>query len=170
MTDATSIKNQNNIERIAGAILANKPLNPPTKFKNPCSICNKNVLSNQAGIICDLCEKWCHIKCDDDTSVELYNFHINNPEAKWFCLFCKVKMNKENLPFTLSNSSELANITLLPIFRNWKLKRILTYFTPIRLFISFLNVFQNIFCLSSQLDNLNTIPTRGYGAQTKFFL
>ena len=44
------------------------------------------------------------------TSVELYNFHINNPEAKWFCLFCKVKMNKENLPFTLSNSSELVNL------------------------------------------------------------
>ena len=129
MTDATAIKNHNNIERITGAILANKPLNPPTKLKNPCSICNKNVLSNQAGIACDQCDQWCHIKCDDDTSVELYNFHTNNPEAKWFCLFCKVKMNKENLPFTLKSISRVfsfMNMYLLQLknivtdIRKWK--------------------------------------------------
>ena len=32
--------------------------------KFPCSICNKNVLSNQKAILCDSCNLWCRIKCD----------------------------------------------------------------------------------------------------------
>ena len=55
---------ENNMERIAGAILSDKELNPPNNFKWPCVICNKNVLSNQNGITCDHCDRWCHRQCD----------------------------------------------------------------------------------------------------------
>ena len=48
MAEAIQIKLQQSIERISGAILSEKELNPPNKLKNPCSICNKNCLENQA--------------------------------------------------------------------------------------------------------------------------
>ena len=47
----------NNLERISGAILLDKELNPPNNLKAPCVVCNKNVLSNQNGITCDMCDK-----------------------------------------------------------------------------------------------------------------
>ena len=38
----------------------------------PCSICSKNVLSNQKAIQCGSYNLWCHIKCDG-TSAEIYD-------------------------------------------------------------------------------------------------
>ena len=55
MVESLEIALKNNIERIAGAILLGKVLNPPTKFKDPCSICNKKVLNNQNAIECNTC-------------------------------------------------------------------------------------------------------------------
>ena len=71
MNDATALKLKNNIDRIIGAILLGKELNPPNRLSWPCSVCNRNCLNNQASICCDSCEKWTHISCDG-TSVEQY--------------------------------------------------------------------------------------------------
>ena len=58
--------------------------------KNPCSICNKNVLNNQKAIQCGLCNLWCHIKCDG-TSSETYNYLLLSDETvSWHCLLCKI--------------------------------------------------------------------------------
>ena len=43
MTDALEIALKNNIDRIAGALLLGKDLNPPNRLKFPCCICNKSV-------------------------------------------------------------------------------------------------------------------------------
>ena len=53
MTEASQIKLQNTLDRIAGAILAGKNLNPePTrKIKWPCIICNRPVQNNQKAIL-----------------------------------------------------------------------------------------------------------------------
>ena len=110
----SSDKLKNTIVRIAGSILSGKVLNPPNNLRWPCSICNKNCLSNQQAIQCDSCDKWCHISCDG-TSKEDYHFYQTtneNPEIKWFCLYCTVKTNYQNFPFTLSDSSELININM----------------------------------------------------------
>ena len=108
---------ENNMERISGAILSGKALNPPLS-KNlqwPCVICNKNVLSNQNGITCDNCGKWCHRHCDA-MSQETYNKYVenyNNPEitvkAKWYCLYCTMVYNNEHIPFTLCENHDLNN-------------------------------------------------------------
>ena len=44
---AVMISYNNNLQRISGAILLDKELNPPNNLKSPCVVCNKNVLSNQ---------------------------------------------------------------------------------------------------------------------------
>ena len=64
MTDALEIALKNNIDRIAGAILLGRELNPPNKLKFPCSICNKSVQKNQNALQCDKCDKWVHRKCE----------------------------------------------------------------------------------------------------------
>ena len=90
MAQAIEIALKNNMERIAGAIISEKELNPPNRLKNPCSICNKNCLSNQACIQCNTCEKFCHIKCDG-TSLQNYNLYQttnDDPSVKWHCLYC----------------------------------------------------------------------------------
>ena len=89
MAYAVDIALQNNIERISGAILADTNLNIPNNLKYPCSICNKNCLKNQLSILCDGCEKWCHLKCDGTTTVEQYKFleeTEGDPCIKWSLL------------------------------------------------------------------------------------
>ena len=69
--------------------------------KFPCSICNKNILSNQKAILCDSCNLWCHIKCDG-TSKDMYNNLMSSDDSDiWHCLLCKVKFHHSIFPFTL---------------------------------------------------------------------
>ena len=112
MNDANQIKLQLTMERISGAIRSGEELNPTNRLENPCSICNKNCLDNQACINCDTCQKWCHVKCDG-TSIESYNYYKEtsvDPSIKWHCLFCTMKFHQRNFAFTLSDTSELENI------------------------------------------------------------
>ena len=108
MTDALEIALKNNIDRIAGAILLEKDLNPPNKLKFPCSICNKSVQKNQNAIQCDKCDKWVHRKCEG-MSIDTYNFHSNN-ETEFYCLYCTMKENYVNIPFTISDNFELDSV------------------------------------------------------------
>ena len=112
MANASRIKLDNNIERIAASILAGKELNPSNKLKFPCAICNKNCTKNQACIQCDECDKWCHIKCDG-TSKEDYHFYQttnDDSDIKWYCLLCTMRNRHENFPFTLTDASDLLKI------------------------------------------------------------
>ena len=63
--NVAQIKHQLTFDRIIEAISLDKDLNIHNNLKFPCSICNKNVLQNQPGVVCDTCDKWCHIQCDD---------------------------------------------------------------------------------------------------------
>ena len=115
MTEASQIKLQNTIDRIAGAILAGISLNPPPSrnIKWPCIICNRPVNSNQKAIECDTCHKWCHMNCDGRVTIQDYEFYENNqdnPEVEWHCLYCNLKETHVNFPFALSNTAELMKI------------------------------------------------------------
>ena len=78
-----------NTELIIEAIRCDGNLYVSNK-KFPCSICNKNVLSNQKAIQCDSCYLWCHIKCDG-TSAEIYDKLMSSDETdSWHCLLCKI--------------------------------------------------------------------------------
>ena len=106
--DTNLIKLQLTMQRIIDSLRSGTRLNKPTKLKNPCSLCNKNVLDNQDAIQCDTCDKWCHIKCEN-ISKEVYN-SMNDPNKDWHCMFCQVKASHSRFPFTLVDTDDLLNI------------------------------------------------------------
>ena len=50
----------------------------------------------------------------DENTYKQYNDNNNNPDIidqpDWYCLYCTMKFNHENIPFTLSDNFELNNI------------------------------------------------------------
>ena len=112
MTEASQIKLQNTLDRIAGAILSGKNLNPPPtrKIKWPCIICNRPVQSNQKAIEWDTCQKWCHINWDGRGTPQDYEFFQNDPNLEWQCLYCTLKEKYDIFPNTLCDSDELNKI------------------------------------------------------------
>ena len=112
MTEASEIKLKNTLDRIAGAILAGKNLNPPPSrnIKWPCIICNRPVQSNQKAIECDTCQKWCHLNCDGRVTLQEYEQFQNSSNFEWECLYCTLKEKYEIFPFTLSDTNELIKI------------------------------------------------------------
>ena len=117
MALAQDIALKNNMDRIAGAILSDQNLNPINRLKNPCSICNKNCLKNQACINCSTCGKDYHIKCDGISKIQYNEYKTikddpNKPNLQWHCLYCTMKHNHINIPFTLSDSQELQNLNI----------------------------------------------------------
>ena len=87
-------------EVIIEAIRHEKKLNM-SHCKFPCSICNKNVLSNQKAILCDSCNLWCHIKCDGTSNNMYNNLMLSDDTDIWHRLLCKVKFHHCILPFAL---------------------------------------------------------------------
>jgi len=76
-------------------------------IKYPCGVCEKAVAKNHNALMCDVCDKWVHIKCNY-VSKDLYNSYIlenenpflnENDKSKWICINCI----KSNLPFGTIN-------------------------------------------------------------------
>ena len=72
-------------------------------IKYPCGLCAKSVAITHNALVCDICEKWVHIKCNF-VSKDLYNSYIDenknplindNDKSKWICINCI----NYNLPF-----------------------------------------------------------------------
>jgi hypothetical protein len=104
MALATDIALKNNMDRISGAILSGQNLNPLNRLKNPCSICNKNCLKNQACINCSTCGKDYHIKCDGISKIQYNEYNTikddpNKTDLQWHCLYCTIKLNHKKYPF-----------------------------------------------------------------------
>ena len=55
----------------------------------PCGICDNNVKHNNRAFLCDQCEKWIHIECND-ISVPEYKLLKEEPEDKWICIYCTI--------------------------------------------------------------------------------
>ena len=91
--------------------MINLPANS-RKLKYPCSICKNSVMNNQKAIECDSCKLWAHIKCDG-TSSDTYRQmmeDVSNSDTPWYCLVCRIRINHNHFPFTLSDNTELNNI------------------------------------------------------------
>ena len=112
MSLASNLKLHLNLERITEAISRQDALNPPNNLRWPCSICNKNVLNNQKGVRCDSCDKWCHVNCDGMSDEYYLYLQSSSDDVLWHCLLCTVKFHHENIPFTLSDNSEIEKINL----------------------------------------------------------
>ena len=72
-----------------------------------CSICEKYVRS---GILCDICNKWSHTKCNNLTPTD-FNF-LKNSEEKWFCTACIMSIfpfnSKSN--YNIKNNKDISSI------------------------------------------------------------
>ena len=94
-------------------------------IKYPCGLCEKPVAKNQKAIVCDLCNKWVHCRCNNVPLSEYYNLIDNannesiNVKETWICIKCI----NSNLPCSnlddkhfylnskgINSESELSNI------------------------------------------------------------
>ena len=62
---------------------------------SPCSVCSKKVFDWHKAILCDLCQKWVHYKCNKFDNSD-YRYHTENPNADFSCISCV----EDNLPFS----------------------------------------------------------------------
>ena len=69
---------------------------------------------------CTICDRWCHIKCED-LPVDAFNQIILKTREPWNCLLCKINSNNGNFPFTLCNNIELTNINDSDSMRSYSL-------------------------------------------------
>ena len=77
--------------------------------KYPCGMCHKNV--NKNGILCNECNCWHHIKCNN-ISVSEYEALSNEPDdVPWFCINCIITYHESIFPF-----GSIENETLLNLF------------------------------------------------------
>ena len=73
-----------------------------------CAICNKTVKTDHRAILCDCCECWIHIGCND-ISLSVYD-NLKSKSDLWHCLVCIIRNNLESIPFTSCDDTELINI------------------------------------------------------------
>jgi len=92
----------------------------PGLFQYPCGICKKWVASNQKGLLCDLCNNWCHIACVDVTA-DLYERFCGMDNFDWQCFVClfshlpSLAISSDNDSKSSDNDSSLNDHYPLPI-------------------------------------------------------
>ena len=69
----------------------------PARYRYPCGTCCKPVAVNHRALLCDICNKWIHAKCNgiDKTHYEA----LIDQENSWCCINCI----NNSLPFLLSD-------------------------------------------------------------------
>ena len=68
---------------------------------NQCPICSKKVANNHKAILCDLCNSFVHIKCNQLSSDDYEKFKLY-PNFDFTCLNCC----RSNFPFTELNNNQ----------------------------------------------------------------
>ena len=76
-------------------VLAGDVETNPGPVKHPCLVCEKSVAKTHRAVLCDLCEKWTHIKCSHISPSE--NVEMCESEEPWLCGHCK---DDFTFPFT----------------------------------------------------------------------
>ena len=77
--------------------------------KHPCGICHKNV--NKYGILCNQCNFWHHIKCNNISVTEYEALSTEPDDVPWFCINCAATHRESIFPF-----GSIENETLLNLF------------------------------------------------------
>ena len=83
----------------------------PGPSSTECTVCYKSVAKNHRAIACDLCSKWCHIKCGGVTPKEYRQLQREDNFA-WTCPPCLSTLT--SLPFAIVSLSSDQSMTLDP--------------------------------------------------------
>ena len=54
----------------------------------PCLVCSKGVRENSLAISCDVCSKWCHIRCGTGITRDEYHQMTRSGAFAWTCTSC----------------------------------------------------------------------------------
>jgi hypothetical protein len=101
----------NSLQQLSILILGGKvELNPGSKAKYPCQICNRAVKWGQKGIACDNCDLWYHQTCmsmNSDTYLRLANTSI-----AWLCKVCNTP-NHSSVLYTsiMSDDNQFSSLS-----------------------------------------------------------
>ena len=80
-------------------------------YKNPCSLCHKQVRENQKGIQCNNCDNWVHAKCNGTTTDKEYQqLRLEADDVPWSCISCIIKQRAEIFPFGFLSKLELCDL------------------------------------------------------------
>ena len=79
----------------------------PGPIKYPCQVCDKAVISNQHGIECSNCEKWCHRVCESMSKEEC--LRLLNCDDPWFCCKCVMPSLSDSLVEECGRASPVTN-------------------------------------------------------------
>ncbi len=110
-----SKKNDEVIDRIAP-----ETESETSNLKFPCGICKNSVKHNHESILCDQCNKWIHIECND-ISISEYKILQNEPVNKQLiCLSCSIINNSSIFPFTLVTDSVFQETYDLSLTSNYQ--------------------------------------------------
>ena len=63
---------------------SNHPPRAKKNYKNPCSLCHKQVRENQKAIQCNNCDNWVHAKCDGTTNKEYQQLRLEADDVPYF--------------------------------------------------------------------------------------
>ena len=66
----------------------------------PCGVCQKSVNDNHHAVLCDICDKWIHIKCNYLNNNDYKK--LKNRNETFYCINC----TKDISPFSNMNSNE----------------------------------------------------------------
>ncbi len=133
-------------------------LNPgPTRhWKHPCTTCQKPVKSNQAGLQCDQCDAWTHLRCLPDAiriTKQEYNI-LSRKDENWYCYQCQLPTFSDSFFSTTSAESEITDdepdqANAFDEIRNRR---------PTDLFLAYLNINSLRNKVIDLRDMLRTIP------------
>ena len=73
----------------------------PGPVRHPCSSCLKPVAKNHRAVLCDSCDLWAHIKCENISITKYQNMMLNDNLS----FVCRACLN-QNLPFPEGNPLE----------------------------------------------------------------
>lgn len=67
--------------------------------------CKKPITDSCKALLCDFCNKWCHVECDGRFPAKIYNEISNTDAVLYMCKLCKAK--HPQLPITVSVTPKL---------------------------------------------------------------
>ena len=75
-------------DAIRGEELGNM-LDKVLKKKETCLNCSQRVNSGEKGILCDICQRWYHAKCQELGQDDYRRFMaMNTKQVQWYCKSC----------------------------------------------------------------------------------
>ena len=89
---------------------SNHPPMAKKNYKNPCSLCHKQVRENRKGIQCNNCEIWIHVTCNGTTDKDYQQLRLEADDVPWSCISCIIKQRAEIFLFGFLSKLELRNL------------------------------------------------------------